>query len=1098
MKKRLLLFFGMVLFVGMGAVLAQNRTISGKVTSSDDGSAVPGASVVIKGTTRGTQTNGNGSYSLEAGANDVLVFSFIGMTSQEERVGNRSVINVVLESESTQLSEVVIQTAMGQERKRNQLAYAAQQINSEEMTQVRNPSIMSALSGKVAGLQIRQNNTMGGSVSTILRGYKSITGNNQALYVIDGVPVTNANTNTNAQQQGGVGTDFGNAASDINPDNIEAVTVLKGAAASALYGSRASNGVILITTKKGRRNSMDITVNSGLTWGKMAKSTYARYQKEYGAGYESGFYEGDLGSGKGPIVQFDADASFGSKFDPSKMVYQWNAVDPTSPQYQKMTPWVAAANGPDKFYETALTSNQAINLSGGNDRGTFNLGFTRTDEKGLLPNSSLDKNMFSFGSTYNVAKNLTAGATANYTNVKGIGRYGTGYNGKNPNQAFRQWFQTNVDVVEQRDSYFRNRQNITWNWADPEAPFSENYPIYADNPYWSRYENFSNDSRDNVYGSTFLTYKVASWLDLTGKVSYNGTNDFQEERIAVGSSSVPAYGRYNRNFHETNVDFLANFRKALTQDIFLSGLVGTNMRRSKLNDVRQSTSGGLVVPGLYSIANSLGAVLPATEREQRIGVDGVFANVNLGYKNLANLDMSLRRDKSTTLPKDNNTYYYPAIGLNFVVSELPALANARASWLSLAKIRTNFAQTGSDAPVYSIYDTYDKPTALGNVPLFSLPNTKNNPSLKPERTKSIELGAELEFFHGRLGADFTWYKTNTLDQIIPVSITSATGYTSRFINSGEMQNKGIELSVFAVPVKTENFNWTINANFTRNRNLVLSLYQPENSDPVTNIVISSLQGGVTLNAGLAPIKNAEGKITGYKPMPFGIIKGTDYEYVNGQRVVKPNGYYKATASSTEVIGNPHPDWLAGFSNSLRYKNIGLSFLIDVKKGGDVWSLDQYYGEGTGMYPETAGKNDKGVDTRLPVSEGGGIKLPGVQADGSPNTVYGENSDGNGNTVYGYANGGNPRAMYIYDGSYVKLREMALTYSLPSTVVDRLNIFKGVDVSLIGRNLWIIHKNMKYADPEEGLSSGTLSGAGGYQSGAYPATRTYGFNVKLRF
>jgi TonB-linked SusC/RagA family outer membrane protein len=1097
MKRKLQLLLGLGLVLIFGGVQAQVKTVTGKVTSSDDRLSIPGVSVVIKGTSKGVQTNSDGGYSIQASASDVLVFSFIGMTSVEETVGNRSVVNVVMETEGTELTEITITTAMGQERKRNQLAYAAQQVTSKEITEARNPNLMSALAGKVAGLQIKQNNTMGGSVSTILRGYKSITGNNQALYVIDGVPVTNHNSNTANQQTGRAGADYGNAASDINPDNIESISVLKGAAASALYGSRASNGVILITTKKGRRNSMDVTVNSGLTWGKMDKSTYARYQKEYGAGYESGFYEGDLGSGEGPIALFDADASYGTKFDRNLMVYQWDAFDPSSPTYGKMTPWVAGANGPDKFFETALTSNQSINLSGGNDKATFNLGYTRTDEKGLLPNSFLDKNMFSFGSTYNISTKFSVGATANFTNVKGTGRYGTGYDGKNPNQQFRQWFQTNIDLLDLKSAYFRNRQNVTWNWADPYAPFSENHPIYSDNPYWTRYENYSNDTRNNFFGSTYATYKVASWLDLTGKYSYNGVTDFQEERIAVGSSDPSAYARYNRDFFETNVDFLANFRKALTSNIFLSGLVGSNMRRSKLNSVRASTSTGLVVPKLYSLSNSVGVLVPPVEFQQWIGVDGVFANVNLGYKNLANLDMSIRRDKSTTLPKGSNTYYYPAIGANFVISEMPILSESR-SWLSLAKVRANFAQTGSDAPVHSVYDVYDKPTALGSTPLFSLPNTKNNPDLKPEITKSIEFGIEAEFIQSRFGIDFTWYKTNTLDQIIPVSISSATGYTSRFINSGEMQNKGIEISTFLTPIKTPDFSWTVNANFTRNRNLVLSLYQPENSAPVTNIVIASLQGGVTINAGLDPIKNSEGVITGYKPLPFGVIKGTDFVYVNGEKVVRPNGYYMASSSATEVIGNPHPDWMAGISNSLKYRNFGMSFLVDIKKGGDVWSLDQYYGEGTGLYEETAGLNDKGIATRLPVSEGGGIKLPGVQADGSPNTVYGENSDGNGNTVYGYANGGNPRAMYIYDGSFVKLREVALSYTLPASLVDRLNAFKGIEVSLIGRNLWIIHKNMKYSDPEDGLSSGTLSGAGGYQSGAYPATKTYGFNVKLRF
>jgi TonB-dependent SusC/RagA subfamily outer membrane receptor len=302
-----------------------------------------------------------------------------------------------------------------------------------------------------------------------------------------GVPVSNATNNTQDQQTGRAGADYGNAASDINPDNIASINVLKGAAATALYGSRASNGVILITTKQGRKNSFDVTVNSGVTWGKIDKSTFVRYQKEYGAGYGGDgaadqFYRGDLGSGEGDIAVFDADASFGPKFDPSRMVYQWDAIDPFSPNFGKMRPWVAAQNGPDKFYETAVNSNQSINISGGGENSTFKVGYTRSDEKGVLPNSKLNKNLFNFSASFDLSKKLTVTANANYSQIKGLGRYGTGYDGKNPNQQFRQWFQTNVDLIEQKDAYFRNNQNVTWNWADPTAPYEENGPIYSENP----------------------------------------------------------------------------------------------------------------------------------------------------------------------------------------------------------------------------------------------------------------------------------------------------------------------------------------------------------------------------------------------------------------------------------------------------------------------------------------------------------------------------------------------------------------------------------------------------------------------------------------
>lgn len=1087
MIKTLLSLLGCLMLL-TGQVYAQERSVTGRVTA-DDGSILPGVNIAVKGTTRGTTTNSQGDYTISADAGATLVYSFIGFQTQEIVLGTQTSLNVSLKNDVSQLQEVVV-TALGQEKKRNDLVYAAQQVTAEQITQTRGANLMNALSGKVAGLDIKASNTMGGSTSTIIRGYKSITGNNQALYVIDGIPISNANTNTADQQTGRQGTDYGNAASDINPDNIASINVLKGAAATALYGSRAANGVILITTKQGRKNSFDVTVNSGVTWGKIDKSTFVRYQKEYGAGYggAADFYQGDLGSGRGPVAAFDADASFGPKFDPSLMVYQWDAIDPTSANFGKMRPWVAAQNGPDKFYETAVNSNQSINISGGGDNSTFKIGFTRSDEKGVLPNSKLGKNLFNFSSSYDLTKRLNVSANVNYSQVKGLGRYGTGYSGKNPNQYFRQWFQTNVDILEQKDAYFRNQQNVTWNWASPTAPIEDNGPIYTDNAYFSRYQNYSNDSRDNFFGYAQAKYTIASWLDFTGRFGYNGTNDMQEERVALGSADPGEYRRFNRSFNETNLDLILNFKKSITKDISFSGLIGSSMRRSKETSIRASTNGGLVVPNLYSLTNSLSPVEAPTEIYRRIGVDGVYAQASFGYKDLINLELTGRRDKSTTLPSSSNTYYYPSVGANFVFSELAVLKN---DWLSRGKLSANYAEVGNDAPWGSIYDVYDKPTAIGSIPYFSLPNTKNNGNLKSERTKNLEIGLETAFLNDRIGADITYYKSRTLDQILPVSITSATGFIQRYVNSGEVENKGVEVSAFIVPVKTQDFEWRATVNFARNRNQVLSLF-----GDVQNVPIATLQGGVSLNAGFT--KDENGKVNG---LPYGVIRGTNFQYhENGQKIVKANGMYAATPSSAEVIGNPNPDWIGGLSNMFRYKTLSLNVLLDVRYGGDIWSLDQWYGEGTGLYPVTAGLNDLGNPKRDPVTndaQSGGVLYPGVQADGTPNTVRAANVDGGGATAYGYP-ANPPRAMYIYDGSYVKLRELALTYGLPQSIVSKIRAIKSIDVSIIGRNLWIIHKNMEFADPEDGLGSGLSAGAGGYQTGSYPAVKSYGFNVKFRF
>lgn len=1070
MKKLLLLSF-LLVSVLVQQAMAQSRAVTGKVTDAATNQPLPGVSVLVKGTTVGTATGVDGSFTLnvpEGGT--TLVFRYISYKTVERAIGNQSTFNVAMETDAKQLDEVVV-TALGIERNRNELAYSAQEVSGEQLTRARNENVVNSLSGKVAGLDIRTNNTMGGSTNVIIRGYSSLTGNNQALFVIDGVPVSNANNNASGQSTGRGGADFGNAAADLNPDNIESVNVLKGAAATALYGSRAANGVIMITTKKGAKNALNIAVNSGVTWSNIDKTTYVRYQKEYGGGYFQGFRASkDLGSGVAPVVRFQDDASYGPKFDPNLMVYQWDAIDPLHPNFGKTRPWVAAENDPTSFYETGVNSNQSIVVSGGGDKTTFNLGYTRNDIKGNLPNSTIDKDMFNFNASYEATERLTVSASGNYTRTVGMGRYGTGYSGNNPNQQFRQWWQTNVDLKEQEEAYFRNRQNITWNWNS-----SNTGPIYSDNPYWTQFENYSNDSRDNIYGYATATYKITDWMSAMGRASFNTTNDFQEERVAVGSAGLSEYSNFRRDFNETNFDLMLNFNKDISEDLSFNGLLGSNLRRERASSISAETNGGLVVPRLYAISNSASPVNPPAEGFTRRGVDGIFANANFGFKETYFVELAARQDKSTTLPEGDNSYFYPAAGVNVLFSNL-----VETPWLSHGKLRVNYAEVGNDAPALSIYDVYDKPTGFGSTPIFSLPSTKNNPNLKPERSKSFEAGVEAEFFNNLFGFDFTWYKSNTIDQIMPVSQTAASGYTNRFVNAGEVENKGIEVTAFVTPIQNSDFTWTMNFNFARNRNEVISLYED-----VQNLTLASFQGGVSLNAAIG--------------QPYGVIRGNDFVYTNGQKTVGENGYYLRSQRSDLIIGDPNPDWTGGFNNNITYKGVSLGFLIDVRHGGDVFSLDQWYGEATGLYEHTAGLNAKGNPSRLPVSEGGGVLLPGVKEDGTPNDIYAENQDGDGMTPYGYAAdnyAGAPRAMYVFDGSFVKLREVALSYALPESVIGNLGFVKGVDLQLIGRNLWIIHKNMEYSDPEEGLSSGNAGR--GYQSGAYPAVKTYGFNVKLNF
>lgn len=1096
MRKLFSLLTG-VLLLCITTAIAQTRSVSGRITN-DNGAPIDGASVLIKGTSKGTSADANGNYTLTVKPGDILVFSATNFAPKEVKITSQTNIIISLAAQDNVIEEVVV-TALGLKRTRNSLPYSAQTVGGEDIAKVRSSSFITGMSGRASGIEIRQNNTLGGSANVVIRGNKSLIGNNQALFVVDGVPIDNSNTNTTDQRRGAGGYDYGNAAADVNPDDIESVNILKGAAASALYGSRAANGVVVITTKKGRKGNLGVTVNTGLSVSSIEKSTFPKYQRQYGGGYGYG-YDEDVDP-KGYFFNMDVngdgildlvtptteDASWGYQFDRNLQVYQWNAFDPSSPNYGKATPWVGASNDPSAFFEKPLSYNTSVYLDGGSDRGTFKLGYTRSDEKGVLPNSSIVKDLVNFGGTYELNDKLVAGASVNFSKIAGLGRYGTGYSGDhaiNLMTGFREWWQTNVDMKELKAAYERTGKNVTWNPADPSDPISGVVPAYWDNPYWVRHRNFETDGRSRYFGNAHLTYKITPWLNVMGRVSLDSYDEMQEERIAVTSLNVPYYSKFLRSFREYNYDLLINLNRDLSPDLNLSATVGSNIRRTNINSTFASTNGGLAVPDIYALTNTKNPMVAPTEIQSRVGVDGYFATATLGYRDYLFLDASGRLDKSSTLPKDNNSYFYYSGSAGFVFSKLIS----GAPWLSYGKFRVNYAQVGNSPEPHVLVDYFAIVPSFNGEGLAAPGNNnaisalvrelviKNNLDLAPEKTKAFETGLEMSFFNSRLGFDVTYYNSKTTNQIVPAPVSRATGFDGKYINVGEVDNRGWELSLYGTPVKTRDFSWTLNVNWTKNNSKVVAL-----GDGIDNFQIGSY-GGVTINAAINE--------------PYGTIRGEGFVYNNGQKVVDADGYYLNSKNSNDIIGNVTPDWLSGITNSFKYKDVSLSFLIDIRKGGDVFSRDMYYGLATGLYPETAGLNDLGNPIRDPLtgdSKSGGILNPGVTQAGAPNTVRADVSMSDGYGALGYVR--NPSAAFVYDASYVKLRDLTLTYSLPASVIAKMKPFKGLDISLFGRNLWVIHKNLPYADPEEGVSAGNLQG---YQVGAYPMTRTMGANLKFRF
>lgn len=1082
MKRTLLSCLTALLMLVSHSLWAQERTVTGTVTA-EDASSLPGVNVVLEGSTIGTVTDVNGNYSLTVPENGTLIFTFIGLATQEVPINGRTTVNVVMAQDVQQLNEVVV-TALNIPREKASLGYATQEVSGEAVTQAKQQNFINSMSGRVAGVQIRTNSNLGGSTNIVIRGNKSVSGNNQPLFVVDGVPLDNRTGNSAAQQAGSTGYDYGNTASDINPEDIESINVLKGASASILYGSRAQNGVVMITTKKGaKRKGVGISLSSGITMSAINKKTFPAYQNEYGAGYAApsfeyygprGFFEDDVNGDGVPdlVVPTLEDGSYGAPFDPNLNVYHWDSFVPESPNFGKAYPWVAAKNTPVDFFETQAEFNNSIAFSGGNETSMFRASYTNFKSDWILPNSDINRHNFNFSGNMKINPKLTASVDVNYVRNTSKGRGSTGYS-DNLMTNFRQWWQTNVDVKSLEDIYKKTNRNITWNPGDYYEPET---PIFWDNPYWTRYRNYQTDNRNRVYGNFSLNYDVTEWLSVLGRISIDTYNELREERREVGSIPTPfgifrndegsGYQRQDRRVGEYNYDLILTAKRDINENLSFVGILGTNIRRNRFESILSSTNGGLVVPGLFSLNNSALDVPLPVEANTSKEVYGFFANANLGFRDMLYVELAARNDISSALPLGDNSYFYHSESLSFVFTEAVEIP-----FLSFGKVRVNYAEVGNDTDPERLINTYPRNANFGSTQLYTYPTLVSNAELKAEKTMSWEAGLELRAIKDRLSLDLGFYKTNSVDQIVDVEVSKSTGMGFKFFNGGNIENRGVELAVGFDIVRNRNVRWNAAINWAKNISEVKSL--PEG---IENFVINSFQGGISANA-----------TVGY---PYGVFRGTGYQYLNGRRVINSAGYYVAVAD--QVIGDPNPDWTGGFNNTISWKGLTLGFLIDMQRGGDVWSLDMHYGQGTGLYENTAGLNELGNPVRDPVAEGGGVLNEGVQEDGSENTIRAR-ADFYGGAFYWGSATRNPSQMTTYDASYVKLREVTLGYSLPKNILG--NVFQNVNISAFGRNLAILHKNLPYADPESGLGAGNGQG---FISGAYPSTRSIGLKLDLTF
>ncbi|MDR2283499.1 MAG: SusC/RagA family TonB-linked outer membrane protein [Sphingobacterium sp.] len=1050
-----------------GAIgLLQERTVTGKVTSSTDGRPLSGVSVSISGSTTATQTDVNGNYTVKVSSGAVLLFTYVGYLEQRVSVGSRSTLNVVLQDANTALDEVVV-TALGISREKKSLGYATQEVKGDQLAAARGGNALQSLSGNVAGAVIQApSSSLGGSTRIVLRGIGSLTGENRPLIVVDGIPMDNSNFNSTSTQRGGGGRDYGDAAFDINPDDVESVNVLKGGPASALYGSRAANGVILIKTKNAKKGKDEIIVNSGVAFEKLG--TTPKLQQQYGGGFNPGFAKATINGQEYDLVDYSADESWGPRFD-GQQVLHWDAFDPDDKDnYLKTRAWSAPSkkNNYKSFFETGTAWTNSVSLSKSYENTSARLSASNVTQSGIVPNSRIRRNTVNFNIDNKFSDKLTARGVFNYARTDGYNRPEIGYGDNSIAQKMFQWGQNQLDYSRLKRYKTATGQQLSWN----RSSWNDATPKYSDNPYWIVNENISRDRRDRTFGNAELKYDILPGLYATGNVYLDQYTLDVSSRVAMGSQAVSRYDEFTRKVTEMNYEGRVHFDRKIDK-FSIASFVGVNRRNSTRKSLNAATAGGLIVDGIYNLSNSkeTPTVSNATLKKR---VNSLFGSVSLGYDDLVYVDFSARNDWSSTLPKGDNSYFYPAVTGSFIFSKLTNF-----SWLNFGKVRAGWSKVGNDTDPYRLVDTYTNGvfsnTLFDGDPYYLRNTTKYNPQLRPEMKKGYEFGLEAQFLENRIGIDVTYYNEKTSDLIMPVSVGWETGYSGRMMNAGQAQNKGIEAMLTLVPLRNDNFEWVSSVNFSHNKNKVTKLYEELKSLNIVN----------------APFNV---QLLAMVDQPYGQIYGTDFIYDNaGNKVVGANGIY--LSSDVKNLGSILPKYNAGWRNTFNYKSFSLSALIDIQKGGKFYSTTHMFGHYTGVLKATAAN---------------GVRENGIIAEGVTGTVT-RNADGS-YTVTNTANNtkqvtasqyyksyysGGPHARNVMDADYVKLREVTFGYNLPKSLVSRLRL-SGVTVTAFARNLFTWGLDNKDFDPEMATAgSGNIQGLEG---GSLPASKTFGMNLKLQF
>lgn len=1031
-----------ILLLAGVAAMGQTKSVTG-IVKDGAGQPLPGASVIEKGTTNGVITGPDGKYSFRTQNGAVLVFSFYGFKTQEVPVDAGNVIDIVMEGDEKQLSEVVV-TALGIERNKKSLGYAMQTISGEKLSENKDLNVANSLKGKIAGIHVNPSaGGASGSSFVVIRGASSLTGNNQPLYVVDGVPIDNQ-TLGNPSAFGGQ-RDFGDGIGNISPDDIESVSVLKGPAAAALYGARGANGVILINSKKGKAGKTSIDITSNTTF--ESPNVMPTFQNVWGGGYDDNYDSFEKMTIDG--VEYDAWPTWlvdnwGGRMDGRNIVLTaWPELGPKpyNPQPE---------DNQREFFRTGKTFTNTIAVSGGTEKGTYRLSVGDMRNEGIIPNNSVQRQNINLLASLNVTKRLSVEAKVNYIRQKGENRPEVGGLLTSPIASMMATPRF-IDLDWQKDY---KRPNGTMYGFKAGSP---------SNPYWLLNELLSEDRRDRMIGYVLARYRFTDWLTLQART---GTDFYTEQRmvrIGINTPGTLDGSIANDEYHvkEENSDVLLTAAGDLSKNVTGSISVGANHLNRRQTQVG-FTGTGFNIPNLYHINN---ARTKATRNaDVRKVMNSAYFAGQLGYRNYLFLDITGRNDWSSTLGVNNSSFFYPSISTSFVFTDALKI---EPGVLDYGKLRVSYAEAGNDASPYMTTAGYSLSNQnYDGQPYAAISSSVPLTDLKNELTRTFEVGTELRFLNNRLGLDFTWYTGSTRNQILPVGLSASTGYATRLINAGEIENKGVEILLSATPVRSKNFNWDLTLNLSRNKSRVVSLAPGISTFRMFTITRASIQ---------ATPGEAFGNIIGYDFM----------RNEAGEKVLNEQGKYQR-ATETTILGNIQPDWLGGFTNSFTYKGFTLSALIDFRKGGQIFSQswDDQSAKGTGKFTENR--------TNL-IADG---VILGTDGKYTPSDIVLLAQD----YYAGAGPWGDIATNAIIDADYAALREASIGYNFGASGLLKNTLLRNARASIVGRNLFYLYRDEKFKtmglSPETAFN--TSISAQGYEAKGVPTTRSIGVNLSFTF